>query len=66
MALTRTISLIFVQVPEGDQFMPSAPDKIPENVDFVAQELLDSPTNQRPAMLEDSRQGADQALAAKK
>jgi hypothetical protein len=32
--------------------MPRSPDKIPENVDFAAQELLDAPADQRSAMLE--------------
>ncbi len=32
--------------------MPKAPDKIPENIDFAAQELLEAPADQRPAMLE--------------
>jgi hypothetical protein len=29
-----------------------APDKIPENIEFVARELLEAPADQRPAMLE--------------
>ena len=29
-----------------------APDQILENVDFVVQELLEAPADQRPAMLE--------------
>jgi hypothetical protein len=32
--------------------MPCAADKIPENIDFVAQELLEAPEADRPAMLE--------------
>ena len=32
--------------------MAAAPDKISENVDFAAQELLDAPASDRPAMLE--------------
>jgi hypothetical protein len=32
--------------------MPIAPDKIPENVEFAVQELIDAPADQRPAMLE--------------
>ena len=32
--------------------MPTAPDKIPENIEFAAQELLEEPADQRPAMLE--------------
>ena len=32
--------------------MPKNPDKIPENIEFAAQELLEAPTDQRPAMLE--------------
>jgi hypothetical protein len=32
--------------------MPRAADKIPENIDFVAQELLEVPADERPAMLE--------------
>jgi hypothetical protein len=31
--------------------MPTAPDKISENVDFAAQELLVAPADQRLAML---------------
>jgi hypothetical protein len=30
--------------------MPSSPDKIPENIDFATQELLEAPDDQRPAM----------------
>lgn len=33
--------------------MPTAPDKIPDNIEFAAQELLEAPADQRPAMLED-------------
>jgi hypothetical protein len=33
--------------------MPKAPDKIPENIYYAAQELLDAPADQRPAMLEE-------------
>jgi hypothetical protein len=29
-----------------------APDQIPENADFAAQEMLEAPAVQRPAMLE--------------
>jgi hypothetical protein len=32
--------------------MPRSPDKIPENIEFAAQELLEAPADQRPAMLE--------------
>ena len=32
--------------------MPSAPDKIPDNIDFAARELLEAPADQRAAMLE--------------
>jgi hypothetical protein len=32
--------------------MPVASDKIPENVEFALQELLEAPADQRPAMLE--------------
>jgi hypothetical protein len=32
--------------------MSTAPDKIPENIDFAAQELLEAPAADRPAMLE--------------
>jgi hypothetical protein len=32
--------------------MPRAADKIPENIDFAAQELLEAPVDERPAMLE--------------
>ena len=32
--------------------MPSYPDTIPHNIDFAAQELLEAPADQRPAMLE--------------
>ena len=32
--------------------MPIAPDKIPENIEFVVRELLEAPPDQRPAMLE--------------
>jgi hypothetical protein len=32
--------------------MRQAPDQIPENVDFTAQELLEAPADERPAMLE--------------
>ena len=30
--------------------MPLAPDKIPENIEFVVEELLEAPADQRPAM----------------
>ncbi len=30
-----------------------APDEIPDNIEFVAQELLEARADQRPAMLED-------------
>ena len=33
--------------------MPLAPDKIPENIEFVVEELLEAPADQRPAMLEE-------------
>ena len=32
--------------------MPRRPDQIPDNIDFAAQELLEAPADQRPAMLE--------------
>jgi CRP-like cAMP-binding protein len=32
--------------------MGTAPDKIPDNFDFAAEELLEAPSDQRPAMLE--------------
>ena len=32
--------------------MPRSPDKIPENIEFAAQELLDAPAADRSAMLE--------------
>jgi hypothetical protein len=32
--------------------MPRSPDKIPENVDFAAQDLLEAAADQRPAILE--------------
>jgi hypothetical protein len=32
--------------------MPRSPDKIPENIEFAARELLDGPADQRSAMLE--------------
>ena len=32
--------------------MPKAPDRIPENIDFAAQELLGAPESDRPVMLE--------------
>jgi hypothetical protein len=32
--------------------MPIAPDKIPENIEFVVRELLEAPPDERPAMLE--------------
>jgi hypothetical protein len=32
--------------------MPRAPDQIPENIDFAAQELLEAPADEHPAMLE--------------
>jgi hypothetical protein len=32
--------------------MPTAPDRIAENIDFAAQELLEAPADERPAMLE--------------
>ena len=31
---------------------PRTADKIPDNVDFAAQELLEAPADERPAMLE--------------
>jgi len=33
--------------------MPNAPDKIPDNIEFATNELLQAPGDQRPAMLED-------------
>ena len=33
--------------------MPKAPDKIPENITAVAQEVLQAPVEQRPAILEE-------------
>ena len=33
--------------------MALAPDKIPENIEFVVEELLEAPADQRPAMLEE-------------
>jgi hypothetical protein len=32
--------------------MPRYPDTIPQDIDFAAQELLEAPVDQRPAMLE--------------
>jgi hypothetical protein len=32
--------------------MPKAPDQLPDNFDFAAQELLEAPESDRPAMLE--------------
>jgi hypothetical protein len=32
--------------------MAIRPDKIPENIDYAVQELLEAPADQRPAMLE--------------
>ena len=32
--------------------MPRAADKIPENIDFAAQELLEAPAADRPALLD--------------
>jgi hypothetical protein len=32
--------------------VPRRPDQIPDNIDFAAQELLEAPADQRPAMLE--------------
>jgi hypothetical protein len=32
--------------------MPSAPDKIPANIEFAAQELREAPADQRPVLLE--------------
>jgi hypothetical protein len=32
--------------------MTKAPEKIPENIDFTAQDLLEGPADQGPAMLE--------------
>jgi hypothetical protein len=32
--------------------MPQPADKVPENIDFVATELLEAPEADRPAMLE--------------
>ena len=61
---SRLFSLIFLRrtpstpVPtlfrsqKSDQLMPKAPDKIPENIDFAAQELLQAPLDQHPPMLE--------------
>jgi hypothetical protein len=30
----------------------TAPDKMPENIEFAAKELLEAPSDQRPALLE--------------
>jgi hypothetical protein len=32
--------------------LPTAPDKIPGNIEFAAKELLEAPAYQRPALLE--------------
>jgi hypothetical protein len=32
--------------------VPRRPDQIPDNIDFAAQELLEAPADQWPAMLE--------------
>jgi hypothetical protein len=32
--------------------MAAAPDKISDNIEFAAQELIEAPADQRPAMLE--------------
>jgi len=32
--------------------VPRRPDQIPDNIDFAAQELLEAPADQQPAMLE--------------
>ena len=36
----------------AESHMTKHPDKIRENIDFAAQELLEAPAEQRPAMLE--------------
>jgi hypothetical protein len=43
--------------------MLRAPDQIPENIDFAAQELLEAPEADRLAHAREHRQGAHQALA---
>lgn len=35
------------------KLVPRSPDKIPENIDCAAQELLEAPAADRPAMLEE-------------
>jgi hypothetical protein len=43
--------------------MPIAPNKIPDNIEFAAQELLEAPVDERPAMFENIAKAANQALA---
>jgi hypothetical protein len=43
--------------------MPRPPHKIPENIDFTAQEVLEAPGADRPAVLENIAKAADQAAA---
>jgi hypothetical protein len=37
---------------DQSSLMPTAPNKIPENIDFAAQEMREAPAADRPAMLE--------------
>jgi hypothetical protein len=46
-AVSRTIRT----TARGERTMPTAPDKIPDNIEFAAKELLEAPSDQRPAML---------------
>jgi hypothetical protein len=45
--------------------MPANPDKVPENVDFAAQELLEATADQRPAMLEGIAKALTRRLTAR-
>jgi hypothetical protein len=36
----------------AESHMAKHPDKIPENIDFAAQEVLEAPADQRPVLLE--------------
>jgi hypothetical protein len=52
-ALGAIYSPLTVPAPTLDlQPMPRAADKIPDNIEFAAQELLEAPAADRPAMLD--------------
>jgi hypothetical protein len=50
--LAKLTTTVFVQRLLSLADMPRSPDQIPDNIAFAAQELLEAPPDERPAMLE--------------